>query len=651
MCGLIGGITRRKIDPGRIQKALDVLEHRGPDGQGRWTSSDGCVFLGHTRLSIIGLENGDQPISNSTRDVHLVVNGEFYGYRTIRDQLRDQGSIFATDSDSEIALHLYLQRGMQATAQLRGEYAVLIADQRRNMMIAIRDRFGIKPLFYAVVDGGVYFASEIKALLALGAPAVWDGEAAYHDAFIFRSHESTMFAGIRSVPQGCYAIARGGEVQIYRYWDWNFPTIEETAADDRSETEVVAGFRDVLSDAVRERLVADVEVGCYLSGGIDSCSVLGLAQKAMGRPIRAFTLAFDDPLYDESVVARRQAEFVGASFHPVPVTRRNLADAYSDAVWHAETPMVNGHGAAKFLLSKAVREAGLKVVFTGEGSDELLGGYATFRRDVLLHHASGRSKQETAAILDKMFASNAATRSIFMQQDPDNPAFIDVRKRLGWLPSFMETFGAMGLAAVPWFRDDLLASAAGNSPYADVLDRLPLSLSVAGRDRLHQGLYINSKTHLANFILTFLGDRMEMAHSIEGRVPFLDHHVADYAAQVPIAMKTKGFREKHVLREAAKDVLIEEVYNREKHPFTSPPAGGEDPMMTMFQDVLASRALDEQPIFDPARARQAFQDMKSCPLDQRPAFEGRIQRVVSTTLMHERFGMSQDARLQFHDLS
>jgi asparagine synthase (glutamine-hydrolysing) len=454
-----------------------------------------------------------------------------------------------------------------------------------------------------------------------------------------------MFAGIRSVPQGCYAIARGNDVQIYRYWDWDFPTTDETAADKRSEKEVVAGFRDILSEAVRERMVADVEVGCYLSGGIDSCAVLGLAQAQTSRPIRAYTLSFDNPVWDESPIARRQAAFVGATYHQVPVTRQALADAYADAVWHSETPMVNGHGAAKFLLSKAVHDAGLKVVFTGEGSDELLGGYATFRRDALMHHPGARSQKETDALLARMFASNSATRSIFMQQAADNPIFVEVVNRLGFLPSFIETFGAMGVTASEWLHDDVARSVKGKSVYADVLDRLPLSTAVAGRDRLHQALYVNSKTHLANFILTFLGDRMEMAHSIEGRVPFLDHHVAHYAARVPISMKLKGYREKHVLREAAKDVLIEEVYNREKHPFTSPPAAVGDPMMTMMADVLASRALDEQPIFDPAKARQAFREMQACPPDQRPAYEGRIQRVVSTTLMHQRFKMSSGPAL------
>ena len=344
MCGLIGGVARKPLPRERVQKALDSLDHRGPDGQGYWTS--GAFFLGHTRLSIIGLNNGDQPMSNAEGDVHLAVNGEFYGYKAIRDDLRARGSRFKTDSDSEIALHLYLQHGMRATEQLRGEFAVLIADQRRNIMIGIRDRFGIKPLFYAVTPDGVFFASEIKALLALGVPATWDAEAAWQDLHIVRNHERTMFAGIRSVPPGCYVIARGADVQIYRYWDWDFPTTDETAADSRSEAEVVAGFREVLADAVRERMIADVEVGCYLSGGIDSCAVLGLAQREMSRPIRAYTLAFDNPVWDESPIARRQAEFVGASYHQVPVTRQALADAYSDAVWHSETPMVNGHGAA-----------------------------------------------------------------------------------------------------------------------------------------------------------------------------------------------------------------------------------------------------------------------------------------------------------------
>jgi len=241
------------------------------------------------------------------------VNGELYGYRVIRDRLRAEGCPFKTESDSEIALHLYLREGMTLGRHLRGEFAAVIADRRNGAMLAIRDRFGIKPLFYTAHEGNVYFASEVKALLALGVPARWNREAVLQECFHFRPHSHSIFDGIYTVPPGHYAIAQRGEVSVYPYWDLVFPTAAEIAADDRTDAEVVAGFRDVLDDAVRERLIADVEVASYLSGGIDSCSVLGLAQLHMDRPIRAFTLCFEDAAYDESEFARRPSARARAS--------------------------------------------------------------------------------------------------------------------------------------------------------------------------------------------------------------------------------------------------------------------------------------------------------------------------------------------------
>ena len=288
MCGIFAAMTRHGLSSDRCDAALKLLEHRGPDGTGIWTSRDGQWTLGHTRLSIIGLRNGSQPMTSPDGAVHVVVNGEFYGYRELRERLRASGYRFSTDSDSEIAVHLYRERGMQAATLLRGEFAMVIADERQREMIAIRDRFGVKPLYYAVVNGDVFFASEIKALLALGVPAAWDLEGA--TGGMGRSHEKTEFAGISTVPPGCYAIARDGDVRIYPYWDWEIPTAEQMRSDTRSDAEIVDEFRGALRDAVRQRLVADVEVASYLSGGIDSCAVLGLAQQEMDRPIRAFTL-------------------------------------------------------------------------------------------------------------------------------------------------------------------------------------------------------------------------------------------------------------------------------------------------------------------------------------------------------------------------
>ncbi len=642
MCGFVGGMLQKTLQDRALDRALASLHHRGPDAVGKWVSDDGCWFLGHTRLSIIGLDNGQQPMSNEAGDVHLVVNGEFYGYRAIREELRREGYTFKTDSDSEIALHLYHRDGMNLGRHLRGEFAALIADRRNRAMMAIRDRFGIKPLFYAVHEGGVYFASEIKALLAMGVPARWNREAVLQECYHVRPASHTLFEGIFSVPPGHYAIAQRGDVAVYPYWDLEFPTADVLAADDRSNEEVVLGFRDVLEDAVRERLVADVEVASYLSGGIDSCAVLGLAQKMMNRPIRAYTLTFDDALYDESALAKEQAAFCGATYHPVPVTTRALADAYSDAVWHAETPFINGHGVAKYLLSRAVRDAGIKVVFTGEGADEMLGGYPPFRRDVLLYNSEKQDPAIVERLLAEMRASNQAVRGFVLDDEPLPEELELVKRRLGWLPSWMEIFGVMGKGSVEVFSKGMAASVAGINPYAVALNRFPVEQRISGRDPLNQSLYMWAKSHLPNFILTFLSDRMEMAHSIEGRVPFLDTEVAEYCAGVPIHMKIKGMREKHVLREATKDVIIDPVYNREKHPFTTPPVklGEDDAMLELYGDTFASSLLDDQPIFDAEAVRGIFKTFPTTEPAERQGIDGMLNRVLSFSLIHERFGMS-----------
>ena len=638
MCGIFAAMTRNGLSTERRDAALKLLEHRGPDGTGTWTSRDGRWTLGHTRLSIIGLRNGSQPMTSLDGAVHVVVNGEFYGYRQLREGLRARGSRFSTDSDSEIAVHLYQERGMQAATQLRGEFAVIIADERLQEMIAIRDRFGVKPLYYAVVNGDVFFASEIKALLALGVSAAWDLEGATGGTG--RSHEKTEFAGISTVPPGCYAIARDGDVRIYPYWDWEIPTAEQMRADTRSEADIVDEFRETLRDSVRQRLVADVEVASYLSGGIDSCAVLGLAQQEMDRPIRAFTLTFDNALYDETGIAEAQAKHVGATFHPIAITGREIAGAFKDAVWHAETQMFNGHGVAKYLLSRAVRAAGIKVVFTGEGADEMLGGYAFFRVDALNDNAT-LSAAEKSVLFDEMLGANAATRALLMPEQVDSPEMQAVQRRLGWLPATLNFAAAPANIMAPLFRDDLPVSVRQFQPLVSALDRLPLAQRVAGRDRLNQMLYVNAKTVLPNFVLNYLADRMEMAYSIEGRVPFLDHHVAEAAARVPVGMKVKGIREKHVLREAAKDVLIPEVYDRQKHPFTTPPTrNSNDPMLAFYRDTFASQAAKDQPIYDMKKVSTALDGLLECPDDQRIAVEGGLQRVASVILMQELFSMT-----------
>jgi asparagine synthase (glutamine-hydrolysing) len=597
------------------------------------------MALGHARLSIIGLQNGDQPLKSADGGIRCVVNGEFYGYRSIRDDLRAQGARFATDSDSEIALHLYERRGIECVHELRGEFAVVIADERRRRLVGIRDRFGIKPLFYAVVGRDVYFASEIKALVALGVPPRWDHEAFFADCHQARSTHRTLFAGVFAVPPGCVAIARDGRVEVRSYWDMQYPPREVLEADRRSDEEIVEGFREVFEDAISQRLIADVEVAVYLSGGIDSCAVLGVAQRKLSRPLRAFTVCFEDAMYDERALAQRTAELTHSNFVPVPVTQRQLADSFSDALWHSETLVMNGHGVAKFLLSQAVRDAGIKVVLTGEGADEMLAGYPPFRRDLILQESADPSA--AARLLDELAARNQSSRGLLSPAGETAPGLDMLTQRLGWTPSFFESFSTLAAKVHPLFKDDYRQQQVSVGPYADLLDFIDVRGRLSGRNPVNQALYLWGRTQLSNYVLTYLGDRMEMAHSVEGRLPFLDHRLAEFAANIPVRHKIRDLREKHVLREAVRDCVLPEIYNRQKHPFMSPPARSSDDALAGFcQDVLHSSAVEAQPFFEPRRARNLMKHVAELPPQDRPAFEGAVLLVVSTCVLQDRFGMS-----------
>jgi asparagine synthase (glutamine-hydrolysing) len=642
MCGLIGALLGEpSLTDERIAGALGTISHRGPDHTGWWCSSDRRTVLGHVRLSIIGLDNGDQPLVSAGGEVRCVVNGELYGYRAIRSALKGEGRHFASDSDSEIALHLYEKLGGDFVHHLRGEFAVVIADQRRRCLIAVRDRFGIKPLFYTVQGGDVLVASEIKALLALGAPARWDAAAFFAECHYVRAADRTLFAGIRAVPPGCTLVARDGQVEVRPYWDTDYPSRESLAADGRSDADIVAGFREVLDNAVAERLVADVEVASYLSGGIDSSAVLGLAQRRSNRPIRAFTIVFGEELYNEERLAQQTAEWLGATFVPVPVNQRDLAEAFPDALWHAETLVFNAHGVAKFLLSRAVRDAGIKVVFTGEGADEILGGYPPFRRDLLLHNTEKQPPEQLEKLLTELDAANQSSRGVLTADGSLAPGLDAFEARLGWTPSAIEAFSTLAAKTYPFFTDAYLEAGLRAEPYTELLDTLDVHRRLAGRDPVNQALYIWTRTVLPTYILTVLGDRMEMAHSVEGRVPFLDHQVAECAARIPVHHKIRGMREKHVLREAVRDCVLPEVYDRQKHPFMSPPARDSGDALAAFcQDTLRSRSVDDQPFFDPRRIRGLMDKVATMEPADRAAFEGVVLRIVSTCILQQRFGLA-----------
>ena len=641
MCGIVAAVSQHGgVDVEAMASATRCLRHRGPDAQNVWAAPDRRAGLGHARLSIIDLETGDQPIANEDDRLHIVANGELYDFERIRHALERKGHVFRTRSDSEIALHLFEDLGARSLHSLRGEFAFAIWDARDGLLFAARDRFGIKPLYYTVHDGTFYLASEVKALAALGVPLRWDHDSLYDVHFVSHPPDRTLFAGIYQLPPASYLLTDGAQVRVIPYWDWNYPTAAETeSSTGMSEADCVSRLEHSLEEAVRLRLRADVPVACYLSGGIDSCAVLGFASRLSARPLRAYTLSFDHADYDEGDLARDQAQLSGAEFCRIDVRSEHLADHFSDAIYHAERPIANAHAIAKYLLSRAVRDSGIKVVITGEGSDEIFAGYPHFRRDLILHGSNGRDPGEQARLLTELDAANRASAGTLLPQG--STTMQSVQRVLGFVPSSLESWAQIGTGLLRMTCDGFRHAFGDRDTFRIMLSCLDVEGQLANRHPVNQSLYIWSKTMLPNYILSNLGDRMEMAHSVEGRLPFLDHHLVEEAARMPVSMKINGMTEKYVLRQAAREVLIDKVYSRQKHPFMTPPATiqPDGRLYTFLQDTLRSSVLDGPGIYDRTRVTSFLDAIPSMDGPGRARADALLMWMTSLCLLSERMRM------------
>ncbi|MBX7118852.1 MAG: asparagine synthase (glutamine-hydrolyzing) [Gemmatimonadaceae bacterium] len=640
MCGITAILSRRPAVADETMAAgTAALHHRGPDGRRHWISPDRRVGLGHARLSIIDLATGDQPIANEDGSVVIVHNGEFYDFERIRADLQARGHRFRTKSDSEVALHLYEEYGTECVHRLRGEFAFVIWDARNQRLFAARDRFGVKPLFYAEQDGALYFASEAKALFAMGVRAAWSPESVYAGGFVLPA-ERTLYAGVYNVPPGHVLRATPEGHRLQQYWDVDYPR-DDAMGRPRSDREYIEGFRAVLEEAVRTRLRADVPVGCYLSGGIDSCAILGLASLHHSGPVRAYTLTFEAGAYDESAIAEEMAARAGAEFRPVTAHQHDLADNFRAAVVQAELPCNNAHTVAKYMLSRAVRADGRKVVLTGEGSDEILAGYPHFRRDMLLHHTQGQPAAEVQRMLDELVANNQVSRGLLMPEG-DSVVPAGARAVLEFVPSWLEAQAIGTRRTQSIMRDDFVAAQGGVDTIGAFLASIDVKRRLEGRNAVHAALYLWAKTALPHYILSNLGDRMEMGHSVEGRVAFMDHHVAEYLQQVPVSLKIRGMTEKYILREAVKDVITDTVYRRQKHPFLSPPSTHhrEAPLHQLMQDTLRSAAVRDVPFLDQAKLIDMLDGVDGMDPGSAAVTDLGLTIALSYVFLHEGLGLA-----------
>jgi asparagine synthase (glutamine-hydrolysing) len=606
------------------------MRHRGPDGSGVWQSKDGRVSLSHTRLSTIDLLSGAQPILNEDGTIIAVVNGEFYGFEAIRKELEGFGHRFRSRTDSEILVHLYERHGTSCLNQLHGEFAFVVWDEREQILFAARDRFGTKPLYFSESKGEVLFSSEVKGLEQAGVILSWD-EQGFFEKFVFQTslNGRTLFRGVCELPAGYYFLLKNGSSVVRPYWDICYP-FEEDLAPLESDDSYANTLRELLDRAVQSRMRADVPVACYLSGGIDSNGILGLMTRHSTRPVQAFCLSFDDPALDEFDLAARSAAHLGADLAKVSVTDKSLASDFAQTIWHCENLIENANSVAKFALSRAVNAAGYRVVLVGEGSDEIFAGYPIFMVDSLRHGSAAEFEE----LKGRLGLTTEGLRQLMYPEGRTEPATLI--SRLGYYPDWLA-----GRHRILTEFASIFPDAIGKSDIdARLLDSLEVRTQLNGRSVLNQSLYIHAKTSLPGVTLSLLGDRVEMAHSVESRLPFLDDRVFDFARNLPRSQKIRQGAEKFVLRMAMRSIVSPEICGRRKSPLLAPPAlsNGSSALGQLVQDLLRSRFLESIPFLEKRATRQFLDRLISMDTISRE-LDGPLMTLASACVLAEKFSL------------
>ena len=600
MCGINGialsSRSRRSIDVAALERMRDVITHRGPDDQGIFVDARaGQVGLGHRRLSIVDIKAGHQPMSNEDGTLQIIYNGEIYNHAEFRSSLEARGHVYNTHCDTETILHLYEEYGEKCVDHLRGMFAFAIWDCRNRELFIARDRLGVKPLYYAQTnDGSLYFASEIKALLEANAIKAEVNYRALPDYLANHapSGEETLFSGIKRLLPGHTLLWRDGAIQIKRYWDVSFRRDESDA---RSDSDYIAEWSELFRESVRLRLMSDVPLGMFLSGGIDSSAIAAVMSDMVADPIKTFSVAFAEREANELRYARLVAKTFKTDHREVVVSPKDFFAALPKLVWHEDEPIAHPSSVALYFVSRLASQH-VKVVLTGEGSDELLAGYGRYRKTILNMQLGARYHQLTPA----------GIRNVVREQVTALPFGSRLRQKLMrtflTLSPDIESIYFDNFAVFPRaMQTDLLTHETqeriGDSdPYSVIRGVLRQTDATSVLDRL---LYADTKTYLHELLMK--QDQMSMAASIESRVPFLDHKLVEFSARLPEHMKLRGATTKYILRESMKRVLPEEILSRPKMGFPVPVGAW---FRGAFREVIDDYVLSERAVsrgvFDPA---------------------------------------------------
>lgn len=564
MCAIAGicNSSNEKVDTQVLERMIGMVRHRGPDDWG--LHSDDGIGLANARLSIIDLSGGHQPMHNEDRSLWITFNGEIFNYLELREELSSHGHVFATHSDTETILHLYEENGEDFVRHMNGQWALAIWDSIEHKLFLSRDRLGVRPLFYTKAGDNLIFSSEIKSIFVNpDIPRELDLAALDQIfTFWFTLPPRTIFKGIRELPPGHSLTFKGGRIETRPYWQLDFSTDPALSENDRIEQLV-----ELLTDATRIRLRSDVPVGAYLSGGLDSTIVTALINKFVGRRLRTFSIGFAASDLDETPYQKQAIDFLDTAHEQVNCGYEAIAEVFGNVIWHTEKPILRAAPVPMYQLSKLVRDKGYKVVLTGEGADEIFGGYDIFKEAKIRRFWAAQPHSTTRAKLLRRlypYQSNLqkqpdAYLQRFFQaspQDLSNPFFSHLPR---WeLTSRLKVF----------LSDEVKSELSGYDAVTELCDQLPPDYF-----RWHsfcQAQYLETMFLLPGYILSSQGDRVALAHAVEARHPFLDYRLVEFAGNVPPHLKMKVLNEKYILKRAFGHLLPSAILQRPKQPYRAP---------------------------------------------------------------------------------
>jgi asparagine synthase (glutamine-hydrolysing) len=628
MCGIAGIVAVDRLDedaPMRAVRMRDVMTHRGPDEAG--LHCDAQAALAHRRLSIVDLTTGQQPMPNEDGSLWTIFNGEIYNHASIRAELEREGHVYRTLSDTETIVHAYEQWGEDCVHRFRGMFAFAIWDSRRRRLFLVRDRLGVKPLYWCLAGTTLLFASEIKAILASGLIEPETNRAALPELLGTRSiaGEDTLFRGIRKLLPGHWLVFEDGVVQTRQYWD--LPA-RDTVSARTSDPDAGARFGELLRESVRLRLMADVPLGVFLSGGIDSSAIAAVMAGLVSQPLKTFSVAFKERAFSELEYSRQVARAIGAEPHEVVIDDRDFFEALPKLVWHEDEPIAHPSSVPLYYVSALARDQ-VKVVLTGEGSDELLAGYGKYPRvtwnwkagtvyqQLLPQPWRTRIARQIVPYLPGRMSRYAGRSFLAMDRSPESMIF--------------DNFAAIRLNDQrTLLAPDLREAATSASAYDASLRHFEApNGSSTFLDRL---LYADMKTYLVELLMK--QDQMSMAASIESRVPFLDHKLVEFAATLPDSWKLSGLTTKRVLRHSMRGLLPKAILNRPKMgfpvPFSRWTRGGWN---SVARDVLLDRRSRERGLIDPVAVDKLLRDHATAGTDG----GDRIWGLMNLELWHRTF--------------